>query len=358
MEYATDLDLWSTMSDFLLTPTPLDTLGSNDFGVLDAFGDFTHCNEISGYSAPSTPSTTEEESICGSPSVSYLPVANEPEPVPISWQFSPPLNNYQYQMPCLPQQHLQLQHQHSMQLQQLQGQQFGYFNPQEAMVPRCYSYPAPVPASPLFVPTTPLPHPKLEFPTDVIPLEPLPCFRPIPPPMTHVKSPLDSYSYNCCKSYDEPMSSMQQLGFSSHVQFTNLDASHFGTQLDPVKKLRSIPMDISGNLTDAQYYKIFKLYHLQLQLDSHPIMTEEDLEDIKLHGRMYFLKNVKTIVPKIGYWKFHAHLSHRRSDERQYNIPGMAVTCKVREWVTDDGLWRLYHFKKGKTVKSKRLYDI
>jgi hypothetical protein len=146
---------------------------------------------------------------------------------------------------------------------------------------------------------------------------------------------------------------MQQLGFTS---ITNLDASHFGVQIDPVQKLKSIPMDISGNLSDAQYHRIFKLYHLQLHLDSHPTMTEEDLEEIKLHGRMYFLRNVKTIVPKIGYWKFHAHLSHRRCDERQYNIPGMAITCKVREWLAEDGLWRLYHYKKGKTVKVKKSF--
>jgi len=171
----------------------------------------------------------------------------------------------------------------------------------------------------------------------------------IPP----VKSSLDSYHYNdASTSYDEPLKSMREFGFLSSHQFTNLDATCFGTQIETVKKLQSIPMDISGNLTDAQYHKIFKMYHLQLQLDSHPTMTEEDLEDIKAHGRMYFLKNVKTIVPKIGF-KFHAHLSHRRCDERQYNIPGMAVTCKVREWIADDGLWRLYHFKKGKTVTAK-----
>lgn len=137
------------------------------------------------------------------------------------------------------------------------------------------------------------------------------------------------------------------------VQLTSLDTSHFGTNISPYPKLKSIPHDISGNLTDAQYHKIFKKYHLHLQLDSHPTMTEQDLEDIKVRGRMYFLKNVKTIVPKVGPWKFNAHISHRRTDERQYNIPGMAITCKVKEWLTDDGLWRLYHYKKGKTVKPR-----
>jgi len=156
------------------------------------------------------------------------------------------------------------------------------------------------------------------------------------------------------KCYEETC--RQHLGGTDipQVKLTNLDASHFGSNIVPYPKLKSIPVDISGNLSDAQYTKIFKKYHLHLQLDSHPTMTEQDLEDIKLHGRMYFLKNVKTIVPKVGPWKFNAHISHRRSDERQYNIPGMAVTCKVKEWLTDDGLWRLYHYKRGKTVKAKK----
>jgi len=149
---------------------------------------------------------------------------------------------------------------------------------------------------------------------------------------------------------EDQQSSLDQ----NSIKLTSLDTSYFGTNITPYPKLQSIPVDISGNLTDAQYNKIFKKYHLHLQLDSHPTLTELDLEDIKLYGRMYFLKNVKTIVPKVGPWKFNAHISHRRSDERQYNIPGMAVTCKVKEWLTDEGLWRLYHYKRGKTVKGKK----
>jgi hypothetical protein len=144
-------------------------------------------------------------------------------------------------------------------------------------------------------------------------------------------------------------------GSEPTVQLTSLDPSHFGTAVS-TPKLKAIPVDISVNLSDSQYNKIFKKYHLQLQLDSHPVMTEQDLEDIRINGRMYFLKNVKTIVPKVGPWKFNAHISHRRTDERQYNIPGMAVTCKVKEWLTDDGLWRMYHYKRGKTIKPK-IYD-
>jgi len=162
-------------------------------------------------------------------------------------------------------------------------------------------------------------------------------------------APCVAYDMNAT-AYSAPVGSFPG---SETVALTSLDASHFGSSAVAAPKLKSIPVDISGNLSDAQYSKIFKKYHLQLQLDSHPVMTEQDLLDIKANGRMYFLKNVKTIVPKVGPWKFNAHISHRRTDERQYNIPGMAVTCKVKEWLTDDGLWRLYHYKKGKTVKPK-----
>jgi hypothetical protein len=181
--------------------------------------------------------------------------------------------------------------------------------------------------------------------------QPLPNVAPIPEPVApRVSHPIDITPRDVRPSFEERQHVVSDLP----LKLTSLDASHFGTNIAPYPKLKSIPVDISGNLTDAQYNKIFKKYHLHLQLDSHPMMTEQDLEDIKVHGRMYFLKNVKTIVPKVGPWKFNAHISHRRSDERQYNIPGMAVTCKVKEWLTDDGLWRLYHYKRGKTVKGKK----
>jgi hypothetical protein len=173
-------------------------------------------------------------------------------------------------------------------------------------------------------------------------------------PKSPVQDNCYSYEANTGFSKSAVKTETNSSGSDSFVKLTNLDATHFGTASSSFPKLRTIPVDISGNLSDAQYNKIFKKYHLQLQLDSHPTMTLQDLEDIKIHGKMYFLKNVKTIVPKIGPWKFNAHISHRRTDERQYNIPGMAVTCKVKEWLTDDGLWRLYHFKKGKTVKPKK----
>jgi len=134
---------------------------------------------------------------------------------------------------------------------------------------------------------------------------------------------------------------------------TNLNTTEFDSSGLQSMQSCQIPVDISTNMSDSQYNKIFKKYHIQLQLEAHPLMSEEDLLDIQIHGRMYFLKNVKTIVPKVGPWKFHAHVSHRNTDERQYNIPGRAITCKVKEWLTDDGLWRLYHYKKGKVVKSK-----
>lgn len=57
------------------------------------------------------------------------------------------------------------------------------------------------------------------------------------------------------------------------VKLTPLDASYFGGAPNgSIPRLTTIPMDISGNLTDAQYSKIFKKYHQVLRLDAHPIV--------------------------------------------------------------------------------------
>jgi len=112
-------------------------------------------------------------------------------------------------------------------------------------------------------------------------------------------------------------------------------------------RMKSLPFDVSKQLTDFHYNKLFKLHRKQLLLNSHPVMTERDLEAVRSCGFVYFLKNVKTIVPKIGPWKFNCHTRNTDGD-RSFNIPGMAITCKVKEWLSDDGLWRLYHYKAGK----------
>jgi len=312
-------DSW-TLGDFEM-PSSHDTLPSSVNG-LDAF-EFKACHDdlaCDENSFDAFSDTLTDEEVCCTP---------EPQsPVPYVEEVI-----VKQEQPPLFQQH-QFYLQFQQQQQQLQIQALLQQQQQKLFAPL---------SSPLFAPVATVPYTG--------------C-RPTQKPTPMKGSPLPGYSYFNCKMYNEPLGSMHNYGFndnqgtSSESMFTSLDTSHFGVNSSGAK-FKSIPIDISGNLTDAQYSKIFKKYHLYLQLDSHPTMTEQDLEDIKAHGKMYFLKNVKTIVPKIGPWKFNAHISHRRSDERQYNIPGMAITCKVKEWLTDDGLWRLYHYKKGKTVSNK-----
>jgi len=115
---------------------------------------------------------------------------------------------------------------------------------------------------------------------------------------------------------------------------------------------RFLPVDMTKNLREEEYNEIFNKYRLALLVDKLPLMNEYDLVDVEENGRMYFLRNVKRIVPKVGPWKFNAHIGSKK-DERQYNIPGKCVTCKVKEWIEDGVLWRLYHFKKGNYVKPK-----
>jgi hypothetical protein len=332
--FAFDVDQWCA-GDYEMH-APHDTLPSSD--GLDAFGTITDPNNDLFFSEEvSSDVITDEEVVSTPPPSSPLPdspldpmyVRDSDYAVkqenPTFFKQEPEVFHSRGLTPHHLQQHQLFYQYHQLQLQVLQ---------QKLLLSRLQMPPVPSLVSPV-------PH-RQETPV------------PIP---RNVPAPLEGYSYEISKAYDEPLSTMQGYSSPTSVKLTNLDATHFGTNSAPYPRLKSIPVDISGNLSDAQYNKIFKKYHLHLQLESHPTMTEQDLEDIKIHGKMYFLKNVKTIVPKIGPWKFNAHISHRRSDERQYNIPGMAVTCKVKEWLTDDGLWRLYHYKKGKTVKPKKFSD-
>jgi hypothetical protein len=77
----------------------------------------------------------------------------------------------------------------------------------------------------------------------------------------------DSYDSSATR---ESKGSPQPCGSESLVRLTSLDATHFSSSCVSLPKLKAIPVDISGNLSDVQYNKIFKKYHLQLQLDSHP----------------------------------------------------------------------------------------
>jgi len=137
--------------------------------------------------------------------------------------------------------------------------------------------------------------------------------------------------------------------------FTRINLDSTNPEAVPyfVTQMQSLPIDVSGNLSDFHYSKIFHKYRNELLLNSHPVMSENDLELIRTHGRLYFLRNVKMIAPKIGPWKFNSHISRGLGTDRQFNIPGAAVTCRVKEWLIDDGLWRLYHYKQGK-FKGKK----
>jgi len=140
----------------------------------------------------------------------------------------------------------------------------------------------------------------------------------------------------------------------SGEKFTLINPYYNGSEPSFVEQMQSLPVDVSASLSDFHYNKIFKQYRDQLVLSSHPTMSENDLELIRTHGRIYLLKNVKMIAPKIGPWKFNCH-TPKGSDgsERQFNIPGLGITCRVKEWLTDDGLWRMYHFKEGKVKRRK-----
>lgn len=169
--------------------------------------------------------------------------------------------------------------------------------------------------------------------------------------------------------FSSPPQSTQTIPIPPWVTFSILPESEPESQpeftqiiLDPNRsddphmdyfiQMKSLPFDVSKQLTDSKYNKLFKLHRKQLLLNSHPVMTERDLEDVRSCGFVYFLRNVKTIVPKIGPWKFHCHTRNTEGD-RSFNIPGMAITCKVKEWLSDDGLWRLYHYKAGKRLGAQ-----
>lgn len=304
----TPMDLWSN-GDLELYSSH-DTLAYPNGNDLDAFEDhFYKCESFSSDMLSETPTTDDEDSILSTPPSPPTYYKLECSPMECSPVDCSPLLLHTVQAQ---QQQLYLQ-----QAQQLMYHKF-YQSLQSALLTSGLMTTMPW----QYVPSTP----------QWTPLEPNSAVKTFP-------------------LVSEP--SRQPSQGTSDEKMTSLDASRF--ESNGSSKMPALPMDISGSLSEAQYSKIFKKYHLALQLGSHPVMTEQDLEDVKVNGRIYFLKNVKTIVPKIGTWKFNAHISHRKTDERQYNIPGMAVTCKVKEWLTEDGLWRLYHYKRGKTVKPKKL---
>jgi len=115
-----------------------------------------------------------------------------------------------------------------------------------------------------------------------------------------------------------------------------------------------LPFDISSTFSTAKYTEIFNQFGTQLLLEKHPQLNEDDFKHIEKKGFMYFIKNVKTIVPTIGPWKFLSHVrTGNGSSDRSYNLVGFPIRCKVKEWVVGTDLWRMYHFVKGKTPKQR-----
>jgi hypothetical protein len=121
-------------------------------------------------------------------------------------------------------------------------------------------------------------------------------------------------------------------------------------------------LDVSRPFSGPKYTEIFHQFGSSLLIDKHPQLSENDLSQIERTGFMYFLKNVKTIVPKIGPWKFQSHVrgssaSQPYDTDRSYNLVGsrVSIRCKVKEWVCGNDLWRMYHYVQGKSSKPARM---
>jgi len=119
-------------------------------------------------------------------------------------------------------------------------------------------------------------------------------------------------------------------------------------------------LDVSRPFSGPKYTEIFTQFGSSLLVDKHPQLSESDLSQIERTGFMYFLKNVKTIVPKIGPWKFQSHVRGSSANQpydtdRSYNLVGskVSIRCKVKEWVCGNDLWRMYHYVQGKSSKPR-----
>jgi hypothetical protein len=112
--------------------------------------------------------------------------------------------------------------------------------------------------------------------------------------------------------------------------------------------------DISCTFSAVKYTEIFNQFGSHLLLEKHPQLNEDDFKQIEKTGYLYFIKNVKTIVPTIGPWKFLSHVrTGNGTSDRSYNLVGFPIRCKVKEWLVGNDLWRCYHFVKGKTPKQR-----
>jgi len=115
-----------------------------------------------------------------------------------------------------------------------------------------------------------------------------------------------------------------------------------------------LALDVSKPFSAPKYSEIFHQHAASLLVDKHPQLTESDLKQIEQTGFLYFMKNVKIIVPKIGPWRFLSHVRSGSSNDRSYNLVGFPIRCKVKEWMQGGDLWRMYHFVKGKTPKARQ----
>lgn len=119
--------------------------------------------------------------------------------------------------------------------------------------------------------------------------------------------------------------------------------------------------DISRTLSNAKYSELFTQCGAQLLSDRHPQFSLQDINSVLKTGYIYFLKNVKTIVPRIGQeWRFISHVrapGPGESSDRSYNLLGpIPLRCKVKEWLVGGDLWRMYHFVQGKTTKQSMIH--
>jgi len=144
---------------------------------------------------------------------------------------------------------------------------------------------------------------------------------------------------------------------------TTLNTNHFDDyclRTEPSFREHPKLLDVSRPFSGPKYSEIFAQFGSSLLVDRHPQLSETDLAQIERTGFMYFLKNVKTIVPKIGPWKFQSHvrgssMNQPYDTDRSYNLVGskISIRCKVKEWVTGNDLWRMYHYVPGKSSKSR-----
>jgi len=147
----------------------------------------------------------------------------------------------------------------------------------------------------------------------------------------------------------------QETGFSTFND--RFDSMCLTSPYRPVQ----LNCDISRTLSNAKYSELFTTCGLQLLVDRHPQFTLQDINKVLKTGYIYFLKNVKTIVPRIGQeWRFISHVrapGPGESSDRSYNLLGpIPLRCKVKEWLVGADLWRMYHFVQGKTTKQSMVH--